>query len=437
MSAFSLRPYVFVASATVAGVAAPAAGQVHGHVSVLVDVLPDVDEAEGTQQAAELRARVHLERRHDIGRHLRLNLAGDVDGLVADRPAAGSRVASDAIVRPADLYVEWIASRFDVRVGSSRLVWGRLDELQPTDVVNPLDLTRFLLDGRSEARLPVGLVRGRVFLPGGSTLEGVVVPVFRSSRFDQLAERTSPFNLPGTAQAICPPAGLGPCRVLPIERREPPAAWRNAQGGARFTSTLGRVDWALSAYRGFRTFPLLTAAPISIVGSFPRFTMLGSDFETVRDNWGIRGELAVFVQDELQATLVPRAVPGRAIDSGIGVDRRAGDYRMAGSVLWSYRRPDAMDAAGRPVAREEVETTDVTIVGAADRSFAAETRTVRLFAAYDPADDTVFVRGIAAVSVHDNVWIEGSAGMFVGAASDTFGRLTRRDFIYARLRVHF
>ena len=37
----------------------------------------------------------------------------------------------------------------------------------------------------------------------------------------------------------------------------------------------------------------------------------------------------------------------------------------------------------------------------------------------------------------DNVWIEGSAGVFAGSSLDTLGRLTRRDFAYLRLKVFF
>ena len=385
---------------------APAFAQVDGHVSALVDVLPDLS----APVVSELRTRLFIEHKRDVGNHLRLNLAGYVDGLVADRRASGgSGTSSDAFVRPGDLYAEVFSDRFDVRVGASRLVWGRLDEFQPTDLINPIDLTRFLLEGRSEARLPIGLVRARVFLPRASTLEGVVVPVFRASRFDQLDEATSPFNLTTGQNVICPPVGLGPCRLLPFERHEPNAAWSHVQGGARFTSTLARVDWGVSAYRGFRTFPVFTPSRLSVIETFPRFTMLGGDFETVRGQWGVRGELAMFVEDE------------RRFEGGVGADRRAGDYRVAANVLLSH----------------ESGETDMTLVGAADRSFARETRTLRAFVAYDPADETAFVRGIGAISLRDNVWLEGSAGVFAGASLDTLGRLTQRDFLYARLKVFF
>ena len=384
--------------------------QVDGHVSVLFDVLPDAP------LTSELRTRLFVERRQDAGEHLRFNLSGYVDALVADRSrTGGSSTTSDAILRPGDLYAEFVSRRLEVRAGASRIVWGRLDEFQPTDVVNPLDLTRFLLEGRSEARLPVGLVRARAFLPRSSTLEALVVPVFRPGRFDQLDERTSPFNLAADANVICPPVGLGPCRLLPRDRREPDAAWENVQGGARFTSTIGRVDWALAAYRGFQAFPNYTVQTGTgtprLVESFPRFTMIGGDFETVHGPWGVRGEAAVLIDDDSQR-----------FDGGAGIDRRAGDYRIAADIL---------------VSHEDVEGTRATLVAAADRSFARETRNVRLFAVYDPTEETAFVRAISAASLRDNVWVEGSAGIFAGSSTSTLGRLTRHDFLYARLKVYF
>jgi hypothetical protein len=225
---------------------------------------------------------------------------------------------------------------------------------------------------------------------------------------------------------------------LTVRRSEPRGSWNSLQGGMRFTTTSGRVDWGLSGYRGFRTFPLFTLAALTVVESFPRFTMVGGDVEAVAGRWGVRGELAAFVADELQATSGLRGVPGRSLHGGIGVDRRTGDYRVAANLLWADRRVDGSDPVGRLFAGDpEVERTDVTLVAAADRSFARETRTVRVLAVYDPGDATVFVRAIGAASVRDNVWLEGSAGVFAGSSLDTLGRLADRDFLYARLKVYF
>ncbi len=441
---------------------ATGAGQVNGHVSLLVDDFPDISAQGGNQHVTEARLRLFAEHKRDVGEHLKLNLSGYIDGLFANRGALGARTARDVVVRPADLYAEVVTRRFEIRAGASRLVWGRLDEFQPTDVVNPIDLARFLLEGRSEARLSVGLVRGRIFLPASTTLELVVVPAFRAGRFDQLDEPTSPFNLTLTAMTnvgVDVTEAAAALRQPTVIRYEPSASWQNMQGGGRVTSTAGRVDWGVSAYRGLKSFPIVTVTPIpdprspipdpdlTIVETFPRFTMIGGDFETVRGPWGVRGEVAAFVDDELQSTRAARGVSGKSFQGGIGVDRRAGDYRVAANVLVSHRAAEESADSQQPAAtggvssgsesRSELERTDLMLVGAVDRSFARETRTLRVFTVYDPTDETMFVRVIAAVSLHDNVWLEGSGGLFAGSSLDTIGRLTRRDFVYGRLKVFF
>jgi hypothetical protein len=399
-------------------------GAVDGHVSVQFDALPDPDIAPGRQAVGEGRVRLFAERRDQFGDHLRLVLSGHVDGLLA-RKRAGEPAVHDAVVRPLDLYAEVGGARAELRVGASRIVWGRLDEFQPTDVVNPLDLSRFLFEGRSEARLAVGLVRSRFFLPGGTTLEALAVPWFRAGRFDQLAEPSSPINL-----AAAP---------LNFFTRRTPSGAARLQGGGRVTSTIGRVDWGASVYRGLRAFPIVTAraAGPPLVETFPRFTMIGADFETVRGAWGLRGEAAFFVQDELQSQRLLRGVKGSTAEGGIGVDRRAGGYRLAGNFLISHRSIDPDDAEAVARAEDRLDGTDVLVVAAADRSFARETRTLRVFAVHNVAEGTTFARAIGAVSLRDDVWLEGSGGLLTGTSSDFIGRLSRRDFIYARLKVFF
>ena len=417
----------------------PVTAQVTGSASAMVDALPDPDKAEGRQTVTELRLRVFAEGKRDVSEHFRLNASGYVEGLLGDRGV--SETVTDAVIRPVDLYAEWSYPRFDIRAGASRIVWGRLDEFQPTDVVNPIDLATFLLEGRSDARLSVGVVRGRVFLPGSSILEAVLVPAFKAGEFDQLDEETSPFNVSASnvVSGFSRTSDVVSGFSRTITRDEPDLAWRNMQGGVRFTSTASRVDWGLSAYRGFRSFPIVTALltpeGTSATETFPRFTMIGGDFETVRGRWGLRGEIAAFVDDTLQEIAVPRGVAGKSVDAGIGIDRRAGDYRIAGDILWSWRSAD--DREVLILTDESLRSSDVTLVVAADRSFARETRTLRVFGVYDPSDRTAFGRVIAAVSVRDNVWLEGSGGVFSGTSTDVIGRLSRCDFLYGRLKVFF
>ena len=156
--------------------------------------------------------------------------------------------------------VEFLGSRVELLAGYARIAWGKLDEIQPTDVINPLDVSRFFFEGRSEARLPMLLARARVHLSESVTLDGVYLPDFRRARFDQLDEPSSPFNLP-VAVAQDPVACLAigcPAAPIPVSDRAPAFTAGTAQGGARLSATSGRVDWSVSVFRGFESFGLYT-----------------------------------------------------------------------------------------------------------------------------------------------------------------------------------
>jgi hypothetical protein len=409
--------------------AAPVAAQsgLDGHASVAVDYLPNAG------SALEMRARVFAERSVRAGDRLTLRLSGFVEGLIADRGGT----AGDAIVRPQDLFADLSFGPVDLTAGFTRVVWGRLDELQPSDVVNPIDAARFFFEGRSEARLPVALVRGRVFLPGGRVLEAVIVPRFRPGRFDQLDEPTSPFNL-ARLEAVC--LGIGICPPPAADRREPPLAWENIQGGARFSTTSGRVDWAVAAYRGLEPFGLFRfdplpapsgpapppVAPTRLRQVFPAFTMIAADVETVRGEWAVRGEVAAFVERSLQTPDSLSVARGHTVEAGIGVERKAGDYRLHGTVLYQRQRAGPL-----------VEDEALSVIGAAERTLARETVRLRAFSVYDATDESLFLRVITAYSLRDDVWLEGSLGWFAGSGTHTISRFADRDFVYTRLKVYF
>jgi hypothetical protein len=314
------------------------------------------------------------------------------------------------------------------------LVWGRLDEVMPSDVINPIDTATFFLEGRTAARLPVAFMRTRAFLPGDTTVEAVVALPGRRGRFDRLDEETSPFNL---TRDLVLPAGV-PASV--IRRESIPASWGNLQGGVRVSTTAGRVDMSVSVWRGFEGFGLLSFVPFtlptgsgptpSVVGqlveSYPRLTMIAADAETVRGGWAIRGEVAGFVDKTLDGTLGP--IKGKAIDAGVGVDRAAGDFHVFGSLVWHRE----WSATSSSYTRDHLN-----VIASLDRRFSRERYLVRVFGVANPEDRSGFVRGLASWSVRDNLTLEGSGGAFIGQGTDTIGKFSDRDFVSVRMRYQF
>jgi hypothetical protein len=332
----------------------------------------------------------------------------------------------DAVARPHEAYVDLRAGRVDLRAGLSNVVWGRLDEVQPSDVINPLNVSSYLFEGRSAARLPVPLVRARWFAGEVLAVEGVWVPLFRRTRVDFLDEETSPFNL------------IRSTELRVVDREEPARTLGNSQGGVRVSATTGRVDWSVSTYRGFESFGTVSvdgvsldgdvrvqALPVHLVERYPRFTMIASDVETVRGTWTMRGEVATFVDKTLQSPNALTVAPGHSVEGGGSLERKAGDYRINGAVLVHRRVTDAW------------AETDVSLVTGAQRTFARDTRRLFLFGVWNMADATGFLRSIGAWSLRDDLWLEGSVGWFFGEGTDTLSRFGARDFAYVRLKAYF
>jgi hypothetical protein len=442
---FSL-PAILFALAMVLVPARPVSAQrPTGAVSLFADYFPNQD------SATELRARFFVEekveRKFAEESLLVVTASGFVEGLLSRRLVPGSRTeleaVNDAIVRVLDGNVEWRNQRIDLQLGYARIAWGKLDEIQPTDVINPLDVSRFFFEGRSEARLPMLLARARVHLSESVTVEGVYLPDLRRGRFDQLDEPTSPFNLPvqvADDSVVCLAIGC-PVAAIPVSEQAPPFAGVNAQGGARLSATSGRVDWSVSAFRGFETFGLYTlvgalapppAPPPTVAVVYPRFTMIGFDFESVRGSWGVRGEAAAFVEDNFQSPDL-RVLTGHSFDAGVGVDRRAGDYTLSGTVLVHSESYD-----GRLSLTDSADgRADVSLVVSADRTFSRERYRFRGFGVYNATDTSGFVRGIGMANLRDNLALEASVGWFAGTSRDLIGRFGDSDFAYLRVKYHF
>jgi hypothetical protein len=393
--------------------------EIAGQAAMLADMLPRRD-------VAEIRPQAGIELSFRPSSVVRLKFDGFAEGLVADR---GGRV-TDAAVRVREAWIEFASGKGDLRAGFGRVTWGRLDEIQPSDVINPLDTARYLFDGRSAARLPVALVRGRWFVSDDVVVEGVLAPVFRRATFDELDENTSPFNL---LNDLVLPAGVV---VSPeVVRHEPETSWSNVSGGGRLSGTIGRVDIAAGVFRGFDSFGVLSFEPDfpsspgttvtgTLVERFPRFTMVSGDFESVTGDWAWRGEAAVFTEKTLQGA-AGTAVKGRAFDAGAGVDRRTGQFRVFASAIlhrqWSSEDPSA-------------SRTDVSLVGSIERQFGRDRYLARAFAVINPGDASGFVRGLMVWRVRDDVSVEGSVAVFLGDGDDTLARFKTRDFVLARVR---
>ncbi len=338
---------------------------------------------------------------------------------------SGDPDGTDTNFRFHDTYLELRGRFLDFQAGYSTIVWGVLDEIQPNDVINPLDVSRFFFEGRKSARLPIPLFRTRIYLPDELRLELVTIPFFEKSAFDQLGEAGSPFNI--VADEI--PAGV------PIRENDPPNTFREMEFGGRLSFSTHRTDLDFYVFRGREDTPVFVISPRypdspeqALLGQFPRFTMLGGSAETVIGRWGIRGEGSVFLDDSFQDPDGLELISGRSVELGIGFDRELDDYLLNGNIVYQKRTADNFFL-------ESPE--DLLLIGGVEHRFRYGQKKANAFLVYNPLEGTLFLRGKTGLSPVQDFWLEISAGLVVGSGNDLVGRFEEVDNVSIRGRYYF
>jgi hypothetical protein len=335
-----------------------------------------------------------------------------VASAYADAVTGSDARATAGIVRPHETYVERRSEHAELRFGYSNVAWGVLDELSPEDVVNPIDVARFALQGRAEARLPVPLARLRLFLPAELSVEAVLAPVPRRGTFDQLDEDTSPFT---------------PAELVDLPRSDLPITASNMEWGFRVRGTSSGIDWGASLYRDIVDFDRYELGSPGLVALRPPRWMIGADVETARGAWVLRGEGAFFLEDPLQAENAPSIVTGTSFQGGFGADRRFGENVFFADVLYRFVPDDPLLAA----------EDEISLVGGLSRDFMGNTRGIQVFGVWNPSAGSGFLRGIWNEELVENLRLEIGGGAFLGEGGQILGLLADSDFVMARLRFYF
>jgi hypothetical protein len=261
--------------------------------------------------------------------------------------ASGSPFWTPPVIDEA--YLRVFLGPLALEAGLRKLAWGRADIRGPLDVTNPLDYTDLTnaadAMGRKIAR-PV--IRASLPLGAASGLEGVFIPSFQGHRYaldpdhrwypsaitggrrDRMigdlaagiVERLpvpliSPDQLAAMIQSNPNAPTIGPDDIPDTRGLE------YAQGGIRFSTTLGRADIGAQYYSGHLFRPSFTiggaeellatipAIPILQLENalqsanlkprlaYNRYHQIGLDYTRVIFDSGFRAELAAFITEDL------------------------------------------------------------------------------------------------------------------------------------------
>lgn len=363
----------------------------------------------------ELRTTVIAEETIDLARWLTIDAECKLTGLLSNRedaPGTGNIIIDKA-------YIHIHFSYFDARFGYLKETWGKLDQISPVDILNPIDIASVFFESeKTKVKLPILMSMVSIYFSDSFTLELSVIPFFEKSVYDEMDEESSPFNV-----ASLP---------LPVEEQLPAKTIGNIEFGTGLYFTLNKTDCSLYYFHGFQDFPSYlvegSLPPTKIFAQYPPIQMIGLDFETVIDRWGIRGECSFIIGEGYQRKETIDYVEANSITSGIGIDTRYGDSYFDTSLL--YRKIFAEENI-------EEKKDEISITANVEKRIAYDTVEVDLIGIYNIFSGSIHGKARLGVSPFDNFWISLAIGVFDSESGDFIGRLRNNEFYYIKFAYSF
>lgn len=233
-----------------------------------------------------------------------------------------------------EAYFDLFLPRLDTRIGLQKFAWGKLDGIQPNDLLNPEKFYDPLLDDEDDRKVGIPALAPTLYFPEipwslaptDLRLTAVWAPIVVPVHFPDQDERWYPpiARVPPESQVMGPNG-----QELTVENESslvnrdlPERSLANGAGAARFAGLFHGVDFAFYYYDGFDTAPALDVtatgfvrlnpanpqgfdvrSEIEIFPVFQRIRAAGADLAYNFLGATIRGE-AAYIMDRLY----PRAI---------------------------------------------------------------------------------------------------------------------------------
>lgn len=202
-----------------------------------------------------------------------LRLAGRLDGyLQGDDPEL-----SDLRADYGDSYLRWRTESWRLTVGTQTILWGRLDEVPPSDRLSVVDLTRGILDDLADRRRATPALRWEGFF-GNHRLDAVWLPSFRGAELPSLDSVWSPVNRrAGTLLGLPPSPALE--ELVRNAYFDDDAPGDDGGFGLRYTHGGGNLDTGLTLGNSRQSLPYYRYEPVTnrFVAQYPRSWFAGGD----------------------------------------------------------------------------------------------------------------------------------------------------------------
>jgi hypothetical protein len=223
------------------------------------------------------------------------------DGKIGDPERGNPVLTLDDVHQDKDLYLEVDEAfldisfaDFELRIGKQKVSWGQLDDLQPTDHLNPEDLTEFFFRSELDRKIGIPAVRLTGYR-GPWTADLVWAPFYTAYRVPNREDRWFP-PLLTIPDRVDTPLGMVAVRTRYPDVDAPPRTLASSDVGLRVTRFVRGAEVSGTVFHGWDKLPTFgaraaatvvptgdPAAPavpsldLAIVPTLHRITVVGGD----------------------------------------------------------------------------------------------------------------------------------------------------------------
>ncbi|NQT35669.1 hypothetical protein HQ587_10805 [bacterium] len=328
-----------------------------------------------------------------------------------------------------DYYCDWVTFRF----GKQLMTWGKADEINPTDVLNPQDLANILED-KIIRKIGLFALKANWYIVGFD-LETIWKPQFEAMKLPQPGSKWNFLTKQEMSEMPSP--------TYPSDDLD------NTEWGLRLSKTISMFDFSMSFYDGLESIYTPEMIYNMQTGTmrinrllFHRVRMLGADFAGSVKSIGIWGEGAYFITRDEDG--IDPIIKNPHIQFVVGSDYTFHNGLKVNVQFLQEIITKIADDAERD--KEEKITSKLGVGLPLQQALttrialpfgSGDAHSIELFCIYDLKDEGYLAGPRIRYSPEDAVVIEVSASIFNGKSSSMFGKFSENDAVSIKCTYSF
>lgn len=231
----------------------------------------------------------------------------------------------------------------ELTMGQQIVIWGKADEFNPTDFLNPENLQEFLVLPKADRKLGAPLVKASAMV-NRFEIELVMAAMVRGHR---LPTHDSPWE-PELLWTLRDYAARSDAISL-TDDAVPPLTFEHLEKALRVQWSVAGSEVGAVLYQGhdhyphirFRSIPRDSGYELKLTPTYASMNGYGLDLFIPLAEWGLRGEIALRDDRTFNLVEMPQELTTSSqLQAVLGLDRTLGDdlYLNCQYVYWDYLR---------------------------------------------------------------------------------------------------